>query len=156
MKAWLVTWDLTPPYKEITDPLIAILSSRKSSSTIADFVGRHYMLSTCTAEEVAYYANRPKKYLYKPKTPEVINGVPHGDRVMCGDNPFIYARVVTALKIEHGSETELEKITWREPRRLRWKDKRRGLTEVANDGAWEELLRKPEPLFKSVSIHKIG
>ncbi len=77
MNAWLITW-------ECDGDIVAILSSRKSEATVAELVKFLYLASTSTADELAYYANRPNRIPYKIKNGEMINGIPHGERITCG------------------------------------------------------------------------
>jgi hypothetical protein len=51
----------------------------------------------------------------------MINGIPHGGRMICGYNPWLHARIVSDLKIESDDERDCEVIRWREPPVFQWK-----------------------------------
>ncbi len=53
MKAWIVEWDWIGDYVKVENPLITIISSRRSSKYVSDFVEHFYLMSTCTAGELA-------------------------------------------------------------------------------------------------------
>ena len=65
MNAWLITWEETNSSIADENRIVAILSSRKSVSKVADFVELLYLRSTSNAHEMACLANRPKKIPYK-------------------------------------------------------------------------------------------
>jgi hypothetical protein len=140
---WLVTWEWRDDSKKVPDPLIAVFSTRKSADQITEYVERHYAMSSCTAREFIRYVNRP---FCKASTSEKINDVPHGERIRCGNNPWIYARIVTDLKIEWSPDQNLEILTWQEPPIFRWKDKYRGETELSEEGRVNSLQRIIAPL----------
>jgi len=145
MRAWLITWEWIGNHAAVTAPFITILTARKSQSTVADFVEQYYLLASCSAGEIAYFANRPSKLPYRPSRSEIINGVPHGDRIICGHNPYIYARLVSSLIIKTDNKKGLEVISWREPSQYKWKDKRHSGIALAKKGCCYKLVRKIGP-----------
>jgi len=82
---------------------------------------------------MACLANRPKKIPYKVDKVQLINNIPHGDRITCGHNPFLYARKVTNLQIKIDPKENIEI--------LKWKEKSRREIEVAKEGEIRELWR---------------
>jgi hypothetical protein len=58
MNAWLITWEGTQLYKGNLDKIVAILSSRKPQNRVLEFVELLYLRSTCSASDMAYFANR--------------------------------------------------------------------------------------------------
>lgn len=147
MKAWLVTWEWCGDHARVDAPLISIFGSRRSDRIVANFVEQHYMLATSNAQEVTRYANRGTLRPYKATTSQIINGIPHGDRVVCGHNPFIYARRVFDLRIEVRPEAEVETVCWQEPPTYKWQDERRLAVTVDKEGARGELARAANPLL---------
>jgi len=129
MNAWLITWEGTNSSIADENRIVAILSSRKSVSKVADFVELLYLMSTSNAHEMACLANSPKKIPYKAKI-QLINNIPHGDRITCGHNPFLYARKVTNLQIKINPKENIEI--------LKWKEKSRCESEVAKEGEIRE------------------
>jgi hypothetical protein len=99
--AWLVTWVGTTGVPK--DPIVAILNYRNSGRSVRDFVEQLYVTLQADIEMKLAYAKKPKDTPYRAsKTPF--------QRIFCGHNPWLYARLVSNLKA-HG-----EKLTWTEPR----------------------------------------
>lgn len=98
--AWLITWDGTSGIPE--DPVVAILNYRVSASCVRDFVGLLYVTLSHTAREKLLYAKNPKDTPY-PATMTLFQ------KITCGANPWLYARLVTEIKVIDG------KLTWTEP-----------------------------------------
>lgn len=147
MKAWLVTWQWIGDHAQVGDPLVAILSSRKSDRAVSEFVEQYYLMASATAGEMAYYMNRRRKLPHKARTPEIINEIPHGGRIRCGADPYIYARLVTDLRIEELDDEDVEIITWREPSASQWKDGSKTEIELAWHGQQASLRRKRGPVL---------
>ena len=142
MNAWLITWEGTS--QKITDEnrIIGIIGSRRSESFVAELVEFIYLRNSSTAFEMAYVANRPKKKPYPVERVQIINGVPHGERLICGHNPWIYARKVENLNIELDGNVEI--ITWKEPNNYRWKNKRKMEIEIDERGAIKTIRKSTE------------
>lgn len=122
MKAWLVTWDWMSDSEAVADRVLTIVSSRKSAERVAELVEFLYSQATSTLAELAAYARSPKNRAYRAKTVEMINGVPHGDRITCGAHPWLYARLVTDLRIARDPETSVEQVSWTEPPTFRFSE----------------------------------
>lgn len=140
MNAWLITWKWIGDFAKVRDPFIAILSARKSDRSVAEFVEYHYLLMTSSAREVAYFVNQPRKIPHKASKGMRINNLCHGDRITCGNNPFIYARKVSALVVSQNHNQAFEIIKWQEPPRYKWEDGSEWPT-LAQDGEYKELIR---------------
>jgi len=106
MKAWLITWDWTGDAAAVADVVVGVLNPRWGDRRVADMVEFLYSNTTANISELAHYAKRPSNNPYRA---EIRNG-----RIHCGHNPFLYARIVSDLKIEIGSDGK-ESITWKEP-----------------------------------------
>ena len=143
MKAWLITWKWIGNYAKVRDPFVAILSTRKSERSVAEFVEYYYLLMTSSASEVAYFVNQPSKIPYKADNRAVrINDVPHGERITYGNNPFIYARKVSDLVFSHPHDDQtVETIKWKEPPIFQWEDRSRSQVTLAQDGEHRKLVR---------------
>lgn len=98
--AWLVTWEGTSGVPE--NPVVAILNYRMSASSVRDFVELLYVSLSYTPREKLLYATNPKDTPY-PAAMTVFQ------RISCGHNPSLSARLVTNLKVIDG------KLTWKEP-----------------------------------------
>jgi hypothetical protein len=101
----------------------------------------YYLLMTSSAKAIASFVNRPRNIPYKAETTVRINDVPHGDRITCGHNPFIYARKVSDLVVSHVHDQSVESIKWREPPIFQWKDYNRLQITRARDGEHRDLIR---------------
>ncbi|MCK5563765.1 MAG: hypothetical protein KAJ07_00840 [Planctomycetes bacterium] len=140
MNAWLITWHWHGEHAKRKNTLVGIISSRRGEKFVADFVEQAYLMEMFTIEKIIHWANRKKERPYKVKKVEMINNIPHGERITCGLNPHIYARPVTDLKVVSDLENEIEKISWKEPPNFRWINGNRfeGV-EVAQEGKLGEL-----------------
>lgn len=114
IRAWLVTWEWIGNHAKRHDKVAVILNPRLSAERVRDFVEFFY-LNTCysLSERITYIANKKKN----PYPARFIDkeGVPWTVAIHCGDNPFLFARLVDGLAVghdEHGKET----ATWRLPR----------------------------------------
>lgn len=146
MNAWLVTWQWISPSQKVTHPVIAMFSLHKSVRFVSDFVQQYHLMASLTGPSIAYYMNRTAKITHKVRHIERINGVLYLDRIRCGDDPFIYARKVSELKVEEDGNTQC--FRWREPPTMRYNT---SLTrrEVARRGDVQELRIKLDALIPS-------
>jgi hypothetical protein len=103
MKAWLITWDWAGDAAAVADEVVGVLNPRWAERRVADIVEFLYSNTSANISELAHYAKRPSNNPYRA---EIRNG-----RIHCGHNPFLYARIVTDLKIAIGSDGK-ESITW--------------------------------------------
>ena len=147
MNAWLITWQWSGEHARVRDPLVAILSSRKSRSSIAELVEFLYLRASGEAADLAYYANRRKLLRYPAQ-------IDQNCRITCGHNPWLYARVVSNLSVEANAD-RTEVIRWREP-------DTHGLDEndqvvVKHEGVPKELARaEAGPVGKELSELRRG
>ncbi len=93
---------------------------------------------------MAYVANRPKQRSFKAENAQLINGIPHGDRILCGHNPWLYARKVSALKVVTKEEKGVEEVTWKEPPIYKWKNQSKMEIEIEKEGEVRLLIRSSE------------
>ncbi len=106
MKAWLITWDWTGDAAEVADEVVGVLNPRWADGRVAAIVEFLYSNTTANVSELAHYAKKPSNNPYRA---EIWNG-----RIHCGHNPFLYARIVSDLKIKNSADGK-EQITWMEP-----------------------------------------
>jgi uncharacterized NAD(P)/FAD-binding protein YdhS len=169
MKAWLITWEWCGRNAAVADKAAAILPPQYSDGRVADIVQLLYNLATLELSEWVAYAKRPGQIAYKPRVGMVINSVPHGERIICGHNPWLYGRRVIELCVRQEPETGFEVIEWTEPQTFRWKDERQMGFEVAAQGlrkevrrsmqgplhsglVWDRLLNAPKPGYESCDL----
>lgn len=116
-KAWLVTWE-TANNQPIEDPIAAVFSSRRSPETVKNYIEFLYSATHLVGEEKLQTLVDPSSNPYpatfgtlrvKVSQSEVRN-VRWTAQIMCGHNPYLYARIVDNLRIgqvptltDHGS-----------------------------------------------------
>src|SRR5690606_36421892 len=101
MKAWLVTWDKASEYVTVDDSIVSILHSRLSPRRVGDFIEQLYADFTYTPSEKLARLRNKKLNLYQAQ-------ISDGGIVICGDNPFLYARIVQNLRVDtdlNGNQT---------------------------------------------------
>lgn len=106
MKAWLITWDWTGDAAAVADIVVGVLNPRWADRRVADIVEFLYSNTNSNISELSHYAKRPSNNPYRAEI--------RGGRIHCGHNPFLYARIVTDLKIKMAADGK-ESITWMEP-----------------------------------------
>ena len=140
MRMWLLTWECNT--SKVKEEFVAVLSSRKSDSSIAELAEYIVLRATSNAQSLAYYANRRRELVNKALTPLNINNIPHSNRILCGHDPWLYARIVTEFKVIDDDLSNEEIISWREPDDFRLSDTSPSNTEVAKRGDKKILRRK--------------
>ena len=108
-KAWLVTW-VTANNQHLKSPIAAIFSSRKGSATVKDYVEFLYLTAHFSGDEQLAFLSDPSSNPYPATygTVRVKDGtgernVPWEGQIMCGHNPYLYARRVNNLRLGEGS-----------------------------------------------------
>jgi hypothetical protein len=87
---------------ELKGKVVAVLNSRLSPERVAAVVEILHASQAYSSLEKAQFAARPERAPYRATTEAV-------DRIHCGHNPFLYARLVTNLQDKDGA------LTWTEP-----------------------------------------
>jgi hypothetical protein len=147
MKAWLLTWQWYD--SKHPDKVAAIISSRKSEKYIQEIVELLVKASEYNATDMAYFANKRHKSQYQASGPLVINDVPHGERLICGSDPKLYARKVAYLQIKRDKISGEEVVSWKEPDDFKWFNSKRNKIVVAAEGAEKTIRRANESLMKN-------
>ena len=148
MKAWLITWEGISLKLCDENRIVAILSLRKSDDTIAKVMELLYQRANSTASRMAHVANLPR-LVDKAKRREEINGVPHDDRITCGDNPWLYGRKVTNLKVVVLEDRGIENVTWKEPPTFQWQDQSKTRIKIKSKGKVKSLARPINRMLSS-------
>jgi hypothetical protein len=110
VNAWLLTWEGTSgPALSNDHKIIAILSARRTSGTVADIVDTLYCRTVDTAYGMAALANkrsqRERQYKLLGSTSQ---------RFFYGRDPCIFARVVSELNVELNELQGTEVVRWTE------------------------------------------
>lgn len=114
MNAWLFTWEGTDRAITHDNKILAIVSSRRSSSFIEDVVDLLY----CRSVDSAYYAIRATNRK-KQRHNELMAMFSTPSRMFYGRNPLIFARRVADLKILRNEAEGTETVSWTDPLYLR-------------------------------------
>ena len=150
-RAWLITWDWIGDHARVEDSFVAILNYRYSSSSVARMVEQIYVTSRVAFHEQLAYAKNRKSNPYRVQhdTVEISkekreklslpSSVPFADTMRCGENPWLWARIVYDLEAyvdEDGQE------------HLKWKERRHSVWEKGElKSEWEEChLASPKSL----------
>lgn len=99
--AWVVTWVGSNRQSE---PPVAILNYRLSARSVREIVEVLFASSQYNAEEKLRLAKNPRDNPYPAETSPF-------QRITCGHNPFLFARLVSNLKADNDGN-----VTWTEPR----------------------------------------
>ncbi len=123
--AWLITWEWVGEHAAVDQPIAAILPSQSSPETVKLLMERLYASSSYTPEEMLaalppqghnpYRATYGSIRVYDHGVPIT---VPYSGQLVCGHNPYLYARPVSALRVGHGTYADGS-------RRLTWQDRPR-------------------------------
>jgi len=98
MASWLVTWGMVGHEGKVKYEPAAILNGRLSGENVRKIVELLFVNERCTLGERIAYAKNNKNTLF-PARFEMVLGVPWEDRIYCGSNPFLYARLVDDLRV---------------------------------------------------------
>ena len=118
--AWLITWEWDGDHAKVDKPLVAVLNHRLGAERVKEFVERFY-ISSCSspAEMMAYAANKeenPYPAQFNSVNVKGLGTVQWANQIICGHNPYIFARKVDDLRVE-GDDTGQGKPVWNERRR---------------------------------------
>jgi len=110
MNAWLLTWEGTGRNVTPENKIVAIVSSRRSSSFIEDLVEVLYCRTADSAYDAARGANRSRQRRNQLRATFSAN-----NQIFFGRNPLIFARRVTNLVVVQNETQGMETITWLDP-----------------------------------------
>lgn len=106
--AWLITWEWAGEHAKVENKVVAILDFRYSHNKIGRFLEWIYIGSRFALyEQIAYAKNRkynPYRLEYcvielrASKESGLPSSIPYTDRMIFGNNPWLYARIVYDLQ----------------------------------------------------------
>lgn len=115
-KAWLITWESLEKEECLFDKkIISIRDARVSNERIAEFIEQFYIATQYNLSSKFCFSSRfkinpyPVKYSNTEKNGRYI----YTGQMTCGDNPYIFARIVENLIIYSNDNGE-EEIKWSE------------------------------------------
>ena len=89
-----------------------MLPSRLSPPDVRAFVEQLFADSFCSFAERLSYLDRPRRWHFRADF-ETVYGHTTPNRIKCGDNPFLYARLVENLRVEIDPDG-FERLLWDE------------------------------------------
>jgi hypothetical protein len=110
MRAWLLTWEGTSADICAENKIIAIISSRRSIGFIRDVVDLLYSHADVSAYGAVLNANRRME---RRDGLTMSGGV--GERFFFGENPCIFARRVSEVRVNRRQSEGVEVVTWIDP-----------------------------------------
>lgn len=113
MTAWLISWEWSNERHKQEHPIVDVVSARKDSEYIRDYVQRLYglrRLELFERVEAELYAGA-----YKPRVPADVHKTKSGElHVHCGTDPWLTAKLVRDLVIEFDPESgEQLSVNWK-------------------------------------------
>lgn len=115
-KAWLVTWEWIGDHAKQPNKVAEILEPRLPPERVRRIVELLYHRDASLSEKVAWRL-RKQRQIY-PAEFVKLEGLPYPGEIICGHNPYLRARLVDDLIIEHGADGK-ETATWKDRYRLR-------------------------------------
>jgi len=109
--SWLITWEHVGDWVKVENKIAAIMNSRLSGETVSKIVELLYVNELDLSTRVAYAKN--KKNIHYHAEFHTLGGVPWLDRITCGYQPCLYARLVDDIRI-HRDDNGEETLTWKE------------------------------------------
>jgi hypothetical protein len=110
--AWLVTWEWEGAHAKPERRIAAILNPRWSPDRVRKYVELIYVNSCYShSERIAYAKNR--SFNQYPAEFVSVNGVPWEGEIICGHNPWLFARLVDNLAAT-GEPDDEEGVVWTE------------------------------------------
>ena len=113
IKVWLVTrhWIADHPKREV----VAIFSPRLGGVRVREFVELMYVTGGyfTWSEQMAMAWPRHGRTPYPARFGQNANGEPWACEILCGDDPYLRARLVDDLTVKRGANGK-EKVTWKE------------------------------------------
>lgn len=114
MVCWLITWESVGKHAQVENKIAAVLNPRLSSDKVRDIVELIHVNSYFSlAERLAYAKN---KYTPYPAYFAKRKGISIKDRIYCGLNPYLYARLVDGIHVRVNKNRD-ERLVWRERQR---------------------------------------
>ena len=100
--AWLVTWEWSGDDARVEDPVVELFNYRWDGKTFRLIVEQLYAnLKYSIPEKVALARSKPSNPY--PAEWTHINGVPWHGELVCGDNPWMRARIVNNVSAKVGA-----------------------------------------------------
>ena len=106
-RAWLITLEGKTQKTEV----VSMFNSRKSPNYIREYIEQYYIDRFYSEREKIIYLSS-RKYNPYPAESMKIEGINWGGRFFCGNDPFLYGRLVKNLHIDKSSTNSV--LKWEE------------------------------------------
>jgi hypothetical protein len=107
-KAWLVTWEWCGNHARRDPKVVAVFRPQLSGERVCELVEYLYSSSEYTLRERVHWTFNLKENPYRAQF-GTIGGIPWSGEIVCGDNPFLKARLVDDLVVDGENN-----VTWTE------------------------------------------
>ena len=104
--AWLITWEWIGDHAKVENKIVAILNYRRSGEYVRKITELLYANNCFSLRERVAYARNKRNNPYPAQ-------IYSGERIHCGHNPYLYARLVDDLCVNIDENGE-ESITWKD------------------------------------------
>jgi hypothetical protein len=111
--AWLVTWEWVGDHAKPERKIAAILNPRWSPDRVREYVEFIYANSYYSISERIDYAKNRSFNPYPAEFMRVRGGVQWQGQIICGHNPWLFARLVDNL-VATGESDDEDKVVWTE------------------------------------------
>ncbi|MFP5234666.1 MAG: hypothetical protein ACLGSD_02090 [Acidobacteriota bacterium] len=111
VSAWLITEEWSGDHAKPEKPLIEILDPRMSASRVREIVEMLYQRQDSLNDKIAWRLRRQP--VAHPAECPFIEGVRWGGQILCGHNPWLFARRVDDLVVRPDADGK-ETATWKE------------------------------------------
>lgn len=112
-RAWLITWERCGDHARRADPVAAILDYRFLPKRVCALVEWMYLSAMYSLNPRTGYATEKMCNRYPAQFGKTPDGVPWEEEIICGNNPFLKARLVDNLAVEWDAEGK-KKTSWNE------------------------------------------
>lgn len=104
--AWLVTWEWLGNHAKKEEKIVSILNYRYSLERVKKYIEQCYIDSEYLLVDKLSCAKSANNNPYQAESSS-------GDKITCGHNPFLFARIVHNVKIEKDINDN-ETLVWEE------------------------------------------
>lgn len=105
-RSWLVTLE-----QDGSTEIISVLKAQRSFGFVRKYIEQYYISRFYSIHEKLLYSAQAKSNPY-PSRFEEVNGNPYLGRIICGEDPIVYARLVKNLWIDNSSGIDV--LKWEE------------------------------------------
>lgn len=113
ISAWLVTWEWAGDHAKSERKIAAVLNPHWFPDRVREYVEFIYVNSSYAISERIAYAKNRSFNPYPAQFMRLAGGIPYEGEIICGDNPWLFARRVDHLAATGEPDCE-EAVVWTE------------------------------------------